>query len=133
MWYKLCSQNHNLSRRTECLKNSVYDHYCSARRFNLCPNCLTTDKKELCQPKQGALWTDAMAFNTLSSSSHNLCSVDPRQKQQNAQPNVNWNQMSQNNKVRNRTNQGQSKYGRNLNNETQRELSTADEFELHHT
>ena len=47
--------------------------------------------------------------------------TDARQQQQKAQPIGNWNQISQNNVFRNQTNQDQSNYGRNFNNENQRQ------------
>ncbi|XP_075248454.1 uncharacterized protein LOC142341411 [Convolutriloba macropyga] len=52
---QLCSQNHNLGRCPEYLEKSVYDQQGCVRRFNLCPNCLRTHEKGLCQSKTRCL------------------------------------------------------------------------------
>ena len=60
----LCSQNHKLCRCPEYLENLVYGQQGRVRRFNLCRNCLRAHKRVSANRKQGALWTDAMAFIT---------------------------------------------------------------------
>ena len=117
---QLCSQNHNLGRCPEYLEKSVYDQQGCVRRFNLCPNCLRTHEKGLCQSKTRCLVDRCNGFH--HSTLHRL---DTRQQQQNAQPIGNWNQISQNNVFRNQTNQNQSSYGRNFNNENQRQQTSS--------
>ena len=85
------------------------------RRFNLCPNCLRAHKKGLCQSKTRCLVDRCNGFHHST-----LHRTDARHQQQNAQPNGNWNQISQNNTFRKQTNQNQSNYGQNFNNENQK-------------
>ena len=97
---QLCSQNHNFGRCPEYLEKSVYDRQGCVMRYNLCPSCLRAHEKGLCQSKTRCLLDRCNGFYHST-----LHRTDARQQQQNAQPIVNWNQISQNNVFRNQTKQ----------------------------
>ena len=117
---QLCSQNHNTGRCPQILGKM------SVRPTGLCeevqslPKLRKSSRKGLCQSETRCLVDGCIGFHHST-----LHRTDARQQQQNAQPSGNWTEISQNSIFWNQTNQNQSNYGPNFNNENQMQQTSS--------